>query len=69
MAACKNSARNDLVYVEDSEPERKRIRLQASETKPRKSRRKQLELRRDTTVTISCPADDITTGPGYFSGV
>lgn len=80
MAACKNSARIDLDCAEDSEPERKRIRLQAVETKKRRTRQKQLELRRETTVTIVargsspfsqiltylCPVDDNTVGLGYF---
>jgi hypothetical protein len=80
MAACKNSAGIDLDCVEDSEPERKRIRLQAAETKKRRTCQKQLEPRRETTVTIvargsspfsqiptnPCPVDDNTTGLGYF---
>jgi hypothetical protein len=80
MAACKNSAGIDLVYVEDSEPDRKRIKLQATETKKRRTRQKQLERRRETTVTIvargsspfsqiptyPCPVDDNTIGIGCF---
>jgi len=52
MAACKTSAGIDLVYVEDSEPERKRIKLRAAETKKRRTRQERLELRRETTVNI-----------------
>jgi hypothetical protein len=78
MAACKSYAGIDLDCVEDSEPERKRIRLQAAETKKRRIRQKQLELRRETTVTIvargsspaspfsQIPVDDNTIGHGYF---
>jgi hypothetical protein len=74
MAAC-NSAGIDLDCVEDSEPERKRIKLQAAKTKNRRSRQKQLELRRETTVNIvarsSSPFSQIPTCPcpvddGYF---
>lgn len=77
MAACKSSTVTDLDYAEDSEPERKRIKLQASETKKRRTRQKQFELRRETTVTTGsspssqtptypCPVDDNTFGLGYF---
>jgi hypothetical protein len=75
MAACKTSAGIDLDCVEDSEPERKRISLQAVETKKRRTRQEQLELRRETTVTIvvrgsspfsQIPVDDNTIGHGYF---
>jgi hypothetical protein len=76
--AAKNTAGIDLDYVEDSEPERKRIRLQVAETKKRRTRQKQLEPRRETTVTIvargsspfsqiptyPCPVDNNTTGLG-----
>jgi hypothetical protein len=81
MAACKNSAAIDLDYVDDSEPERKRIKLQAAETKKRRTHQKQLERRRETTVTIVArgsspfsqiptyprPVDDNAISPGYFS--
>ena len=67
MTACKTSTGIDLDYVEDSEPERKRIRFQASETKKRRIRQKQVELRRETTATIvahgSSPSSQI---PTYF---
>jgi hypothetical protein len=68
MTACKTSAGIDLDCVEDSEPERKRIRFQASETKKRRVRQKQVELRRETsTATIvargSSPFSQI---PTYF---
>jgi hypothetical protein len=74
MAACENGAGIDLDCVEDSEPERKRIRLQAAETKKRRIPQKRLELRRVTTVTTlrsSSPFSQIPTCPcpvddGYF---
>ena len=74
MAARKNTAAIDLDCVEDSEPERKRIRLQASKTKKRTTRQKQLELPPETIVTIvargsspfgQIPVDDNTIGQGY----
>jgi len=71
MAACAG-----IVWdcAEDSEPERKRIRVQAVETRKRRSRHKQLEHQRETTVTIvargsspfsQTPVDDNTIGHGY----
>lgn len=77
MATCKSSAGIDLDCVEDSEPERKRIRLQAAETKKRRTRQKQLEPRRETTAGVTIvargsspfsqvPVDDNTIGHGHF---
>lgn len=67
--AAKNTAGTDLDCVEDSEPERKRIRLQAAETKKRRTRRKPLEPRRETTVPIvargSSPASPFSQIPAY----
>ena len=54
MSVRENNTSIDLDYVDDSEPERKRIRLQASEAKKRRTRQKQFEprfeLRRQNTV-------------------
>ncbi len=50
MATCKNSTSIDLDYVEDSEPERKRVRLQAAESKKRRRHQKQFELGRQIAI-------------------
>ncbi len=62
MAATKTSASIDLDHVEDSEPERKRIKLQVAETKKRRTRQRQLQ----TTIVAhgSSPFSYIPTSPG-----
>jgi hypothetical protein len=50
MATCKNSTSIDLDHVEDSEPERKRVKLQAAESKKRRRHQKQFELGCQTAI-------------------
>ena len=78
MSVRENNTSIDLDYVDDSEPERKRIRLQASEAKKRRTRQKQFEprfeLQRQITVvprTSPLPmyhhlASENTIGLSYF---
>lgn len=46
MPVRENNASVDSDYVDDSEPERKRIKLEASEARKRRTRQKQSELQR-----------------------
>ena len=59
MAACKNSAEVDFIYVEDSESERKRIKLRAVETKKRRNRRKHTTVTIDSDIIGQCHAQTL----------
>jgi hypothetical protein len=56
MPVRENNTSVDSDYVDESEPERKRIKLEASGARKRRARQKQSELQRQNTVAARGPS-------------